>query len=71
MWSYNYPHNVNEAGVKMAGCLDAKYCNRLPIGVFPTSFYETVSMCSSFSSSLGSSVKNLKFPEHFLPFILY
>jgi len=42
MWAYNYPHNVNEAGVKIAGCLDAKYCNELPQPVYPTSFYETI-----------------------------
>ncbi len=42
MWSYNYPHNVNEAGVRIEGCLDAKYCNELPIGVYPTSFYEII-----------------------------
>lgn len=42
MWAYNYPHNVNEAGVKIAGCLDSKYCNELPQPVYPTAFYETV-----------------------------
>jgi phosphatidylglycerol:prolipoprotein diacylglycerol transferase len=42
MWAYNYPHNVNEAGVKIAGCLDAKYCNELSQPVYPTSFYETI-----------------------------
>ena len=42
MWSFTYPHNVNEAGIKMAGCTEAKYCYELPVGVYPTPFYEIV-----------------------------
>ncbi len=42
MWSYTFPHNVNEVGVKIAGCTDSKFCNELPAGVYPTSFYEIV-----------------------------
>lgn len=42
MIAYDYPHNVNEEGVKMAACLDDKFCNHLPIPVFPTPFYETI-----------------------------
>jgi phosphatidylglycerol---prolipoprotein diacylglyceryl transferase len=42
MWSYTYPHNVNEAGVKMADCTDIKYCNELAAGVYPTPFYEVI-----------------------------
>ncbi len=41
MWSYDYPHNVINEGVPIAGCT-AKYCNRLDPGVFPTSVYETI-----------------------------
>jgi phosphatidylglycerol---prolipoprotein diacylglyceryl transferase len=40
-FAYNYPHNVNETGVPIAGC-EGKYCNQLPIPVFPTPFYETI-----------------------------
>ncbi len=40
-FAYNYPHNVNETGIKINGC-DEKYCNQLPIPVFPTPFYETL-----------------------------
>lgn len=43
MWSYTYPHNVNEAGERIAGCV-GKYCYELPVGHYPTPFYETV-MC--------------------------
>lgn len=42
MWSFKYPHNVNEAGIPIPGCTDTKYCMQLPEGVFPTPFYETV-----------------------------
>jgi phosphatidylglycerol:prolipoprotein diacylglycerol transferase len=61
MWSYDFPHNVNEAGVRMAGCMDAKYCNKLPIGVFPTSFYETVT-CILLFLLLWSLRKKFKIP---------
>ena len=42
MWSYTYPHNVNEAGIRMADCTEAKYCNELPVAVYPTPFYEVI-----------------------------
>ncbi len=43
MWAYNFPHNVNEVGVKIADCgAWAPYCNQLPIPVYPTAFYETI-----------------------------
>jgi hypothetical protein len=36
MWSYKYPHNVNEFGdVKIPVCV-GKYCNELEVGVYPT-----------------------------------
>lgn len=41
MWSYNYPHNVNEVGVLIPGC-EGRYCYQLPVGHYPTPFYETV-----------------------------
>ncbi|RYY86851.1 MAG: diacylglyceryl transferase [Chitinophagaceae bacterium] len=39
-FAYQYPHNVNEDGVPIAGCSDNKYCNALPVPVFPTPLYE-------------------------------
>lgn len=42
MWAYNYPHNVNEAGIRIEGCLDTKYCYQLEHAVFPTPFYEII-----------------------------
>jgi phosphatidylglycerol:prolipoprotein diacylglycerol transferase len=61
MWAYNYPHNVNEAGVKIAGCLDTKYCNELPQPVYPTPFYETA-ICLVLFLVLWSLRKKLKVP---------
>lgn len=40
-WSYNYPHNVIEAGVPIQGCV-GPFCNTLPEGVYPTPLYESV-----------------------------
>ncbi|MBS1640380.1 MAG: prolipoprotein diacylglyceryl transferase [Bacteroidetes bacterium] len=41
MFGYNYLHNVNDAGIALAGCT-GNYCTYLPVSVFPTPFYETV-----------------------------
>lgn len=41
MWAYNYPNNVNEAGVPIPGCV-GKYCNELSPPVYPTPLYEIV-----------------------------
>ncbi len=40
MWSFEFPHNVLNAGTYINGCT-GKYCSILPQGVFPTSFYES------------------------------
>lgn len=41
MWSFKYPHNVNEVGVPIEGCT-GRFCNQLAQPVYPTPFYETV-----------------------------
>jgi len=41
MWAFKFPHNVNNEGVPIPGCI-GKFCHELPIPVFPTSFYESV-----------------------------
>jgi len=41
MWSFNFPHNVINEGVQIAGCT-GPHCNVLSVPVFPTPFYETV-----------------------------
>lgn len=38
-WSYQYPHNVIEEGVPIAGCA-GPFCNQLPAGVYPAPLYE-------------------------------
>ncbi len=58
IWSYTYPHNVNEAGVPIPDCV-GKYCNQLPEAVFPTSFYETI-VCLMLFGILWSLRKRIK-----------
>ena len=41
MWSFNFPHNVNDEGIPIAGCA-GKFCHVLPAPVWPTSFYECI-----------------------------
>jgi prolipoprotein diacylglyceryl transferase len=40
MWAFKFPHNVNNEGVPIPGCM-GRWCHELPQPVFPTSFYET------------------------------
>ena len=40
-WAYNYPHNVNEVGTRIADCT-GNYCNQLNPLVFPTPVYEFI-----------------------------
>ncbi len=60
-WSYNYPHNVNEVGVRIPGCNEAKFCNELPVGVYPTSLYEII-ICLILFFILWSLRKKLTIP---------
>lgn len=41
MWSFRFPHNVNDEGVAMLDCA-GKFCHQLAVPVYPTSFYECV-----------------------------
>ncbi len=43
MWSFKFPHNVINEGVRMSDCM-GKYCYVLDAPVYPTSFYETCMM---------------------------
>jgi phosphatidylglycerol---prolipoprotein diacylglyceryl transferase len=61
MWSYRFPHNVNEEGIPIPGCMDAKYCNQLEFGVYPTPFYEVIA-CFILFLILWSIRKKLKVP---------
>jgi phosphatidylglycerol---prolipoprotein diacylglyceryl transferase len=61
MWSYRYPHNVNEVGELIPGCMDTKFCKQLPVGVFPTPFYEIVA-CFILFLIIWAFRKKLKIP---------
>jgi prolipoprotein diacylglyceryl transferase len=41
MWAFKFPHNVNNEGVPIPGCV-GRWCHELPEAVYPTSFYETL-----------------------------
>jgi prolipoprotein diacylglyceryltransferase len=60
LFAYQYPHNVNEAGVPIAGCED-RYCRQLPSPVFPTPFYELIA-CSLLFLLLWSIRKKIAVP---------
>ncbi len=60
VFAYNFPHNVNDTGIPLEGCV-GKYCNQLPVPVFPTSFYETIT-CLILFFILWSLRKKLKIP---------
>ncbi len=60
MWSYNYPHNVNEAGEPIPGCI-GKYCNELNPPHYPTPFYEVI-MALLLFGVLWSLRKRFKVP---------
>jgi len=69
MWAYNYPHNVNEEGIRIEGCLDAKYCNQLENAVFPTPFYEVI-ICLILFLIIWSLRKKFKVPGTLFAFYL-
>lgn len=60
-FAYDFPHNVNETGVKLANCTDLQYCNHLPIPVFPTSLYEII-ICLALFGILWMLRKRIKVP---------
>lgn len=65
--AYPYPHNVVNDGVHIPNCTDAnphgdpQYCNQLPIPVFPTPFYETLT-CLLLFAFLWTMRGRLKVP---------
>ena len=60
-WSYKYPHNVNEIGIKIPGCADSRFCNELPVPVYPTPLYEII-ICFILFLVLWALRKRLKVP---------
>jgi prolipoprotein diacylglyceryltransferase len=59
-WSYRYPHNVNNEGIPIPGCI-GNHCNELAIGVFPTPLYESIA-CILLFFVLWSMRKKIKVP---------
>jgi phosphatidylglycerol:prolipoprotein diacylglycerol transferase len=41
LWGYTYPNNVANEGEHIAGCV-GRFCNELPMPVYPTPIYETI-----------------------------
>jgi len=69
MWAFKFPHNVNnEGGVHIPGCV-GKFCSELPVGVFPTSFYESV-VCILLFFFLWSIRKKITTPGVFFSIYL-
>lgn len=60
LFAYSYPHNVIGEGVRIADC-NGQYCSQLPIPVFPTPLYETLT-CLGLFFILWSLRKKLKVP---------
>jgi prolipoprotein diacylglyceryltransferase len=60
MFAFNYPNNVNNVGIPVAGC-QGPYCSQLPTPAFPTPFYETV-MCLLLFGILWLLRKRLRIP---------
>jgi phosphatidylglycerol:prolipoprotein diacylglycerol transferase len=67
MWSFNFPHNIVNAGVFINGCT-GNFCTVLARGVYPTSFYESV-ICILLFGFLWLIRKRIKIPG--LMFCLY
>jgi len=62
MWSFNFPHNVINAGIPIEGCT-GNYCNVLANPVYPTPFYESV-VCIVLFTVLWLIRKRINFPGY-------
>jgi len=69
-WGYNYPHNIINEGILIPGCEGSAWsnCHVLAAPVFPTPFYETLSMLLVFFI-LFAFRKRIKIPG--LMFVFY
>ncbi|HPG12313.1 MAG TPA: prolipoprotein diacylglyceryl transferase [Chitinophagaceae bacterium] len=70
MWSYRYPHNVNEMdpNVLIPGC-EGKFCNQLAFGVYPTPLYEVI-VCFILFLLIWALRKRFKIPGTLFAFYL-
>ena len=60
MWSYNFPHNVINAGIPIDGCT-GNFCMQLANPVWPTAFYEVLMSITIFGI-LWAMRKHIKVP---------
>jgi prolipoprotein diacylglyceryltransferase len=60
LFAYSYPHNVIGEGARILDC-NTQYCSQLPIPVFPTPLYETLT-CLVLFFILWSLRKKLRVP---------
>jgi len=67
-FAYSFPHNVNETGTPLADCM-GKYCNQLPVPVFPTALYEVI-ICIGLFFFLWSLRKKFIVPGTLFAFYL-
>lgn len=59
-WSFDYPHNVINAGIPIEGC-EGPHCYHLPFGVYPTPLYEAI-VCIALAGFLWSIRKKITTP---------
>ena len=67
MWSFDFPRNVVDSGIPIQG-LTAIHHNHLPVGVYPTPFYEVI-MALSIAFFLWSIRKRIT--THGVLFMIY
>jgi prolipoprotein diacylglyceryltransferase len=60
VWAFKYPHNVVHEGIAIPGCV-GKFCNELPVAVYPTPFYEAI-ICFILFGLLWSLRDRIKAP---------
>jgi len=60
LWAYTYPNNVAMEGNPIAGCT-GKFCNELPLPVYPTPIYEVI-VCFLLFLVLWRIRKQVKLP---------
>jgi len=59
-WSYSYPHNVLNEGVKMSDCV-GNHCMQLSPGVYPTPLYE-ITFCMIAFAFMWAYRKKIRVP---------
>ena len=69
LWSYNFPHNVINEGVKISDCMGS-HCHVLGQAVFPTSLYEMI-MMTAITGILWAIRKKITVPGVLLAIYLF